>query len=336
MENGWTVEYLRSLEEMNRRFSDRFKEQHGFTSRPRLFFSKAGTGQYSLVTIGSKGGPLIGIDVASLEAQYARAYINRWYLEEWVHSLQRDLVGGEFRETELLSPEQAKRLLGTLQKGVRAPDPKFSIPPFDPRPFLFSPLDQEDSLDSFDFDLLRGSLEVHAAALGWVLALDWLPIEPAHDPLGRSGAYWDSSVFREEGVLRSLRRQGLIGTPEYGIPLLAFTAGILEGALQVNRSRPFLPDYLEKEMREMADQTIRTADSTPIPMHGRERFEPLKEAYKNYFLATVKPFLDRIPGLPAAGLEEPALIILPAAPYLNAAGLEAGEIADGILADRSA
>ncbi len=303
VKNNWTVEKLQELEKMNRQFSDSIEKKYGFTNRPALVFRAVSPTGEPIVTSGSSQGPVIFLDVARMSWIEVLADMNRWYLEEWVHSFQRDLLGGAFRETDFLSAREWKAVTRKLGEGVRAPDVRFSLPPFAVKSFVEFPLEREEVISLFDSEVTRWTLETHAAALAWFLALSWLPSQPSGvDDRWRARAFWESSIHTEEYVLEGLLRSGAVGTAKYGVPFLAASAGILEGMLEIHRATPFLSEEWEARARELLDRYTRAAQQRP--MQKPEMFLPLKEAYKGFFLTTLQPFRDQIDSVLAARWEK--------------------------------
>ncbi len=300
VEKNWTVERLQEIEEINRRFSSFFSERYGFTAWARLFFGRNPGGE-AFVTYGSAEGPVIGIDPEQVYWAQAKAYINRWYLEERAHALQMDRIGEPVGVKSLFSSSDYKKLFQSIRSGVDAADVRFRIPPFPLERFLAIPIEQEDRVDSLDIRVAMGALEAHAAAWAWMFSLDWLPAEPI-DPAQRSRMFWEASIRQEEGTLRGLQMRGVLQAEPYGVAYLAESAAVLEGMLQVNAESRFLSVELEERARQLAADYASAVEGGAF--YQADLFEPLKEAYRSHFLAAVDLFQDRIVRLPDAGLEE--------------------------------
>lgn len=295
--NGWTLKKLRELEELNQRFSNFFQEKYGFTNRPKFLF-KPDVSPHWIATVSGPEGSWIAVDISRTPYLYAKEGINRWYLEEWSHSFQAGLMGERFASFPGLVPGQWNELFSALEKGFPAPDKRFALPPFDVSPFLVIPRWAE-AVSSFEIEVVRKAMEVHAAALGWVLSLDWIPREPK-DPSDRPGAFWEASLPHEEKVFLSLRKSGHILEAEYGVTYLASEAAVLEVLLEMDQKAQFLASPLKKQAKRLLKRYTREA-ANPQPFQA-PFFSQLKQAYKDYFLSTLQPFRYLLPS--TAGLEE--------------------------------
>ncbi len=298
--NGWTVERMKDIENINDNFCNIFEKRFGFTVRPKIIFKPSPNLPYNIATISRYNDPQINswVFIAVTRFNYKTAVntINNWYLEEFAHALQNNLFGERFASFPEMKPTDYAAFCAELKKGFTAKDSRLSVPPFN----ITSVTGRGSQYGSFymlDEEILRQLFEVHAAALAWILSLTWLPQESLDSD--RRFAYWDAAARIEEAEFPSHLFSGilpyLIGvrTPPNSsirIPSLASHAAMWEAVLELNGKYGFIPAEKLKKIEEFVK--IRQKAMQVTDLEGKNIYLALKESYKAYFLSVTQSFIN--------------------------------------------
>ena len=270
VKNGWTYERLRKLEAMERTLSARFEALFGINNNFTFVFRPLTYDR--IATVNRPERSFVLLNLAALPYTTAYETINNWFLEEWIHTVQRPLLGDFAAFPEIL-PAEGRAFFSQLSTtGFPAPeDVRFSILPFDARRFQSNV--PANVLSTNMITIVQELFEIRAAALGWMLSQWWTPKEPSSETFDRRSVYWEDAVH---------------AVPEARgktVPFLASVAARFEGVLAYDTETPFLPKQVRTAMKKAVRRYTREAT-------GRNRmlFLRLKDAYKNYFFETLAPF----------------------------------------------